>query len=205
VIMALLFHRTAKAVKGRGGVGGVAEMKPGLAEVGPPPKVSGAQPFWAKVKFVKDPALPAGEGATSAYGDITVSAKGSATDQALVRFHEMVHSFLSPKLTPLRQFRARLSMSAYLRSALLQFLEEAMAETYAQLRVNGITALPTGIKFPVVNGYVTITALANEGAAIGTIVVGTQQFVVTFIPAQPGSRELEGAGAPDGAGSAGGR
>ena len=52
-------------------------------------------------------------------------------------------------------------------------------------------ALPTGIKFPVQNGYVTISELASEGAAIGTLVLGDRQFVVQIIPGQPGPSKLE--------------
>ena len=176
-VMAVLFHKTAKAVRVRP----AGTSRPGLIEVGPPPPKG-------SVKIVVDPTLPAGEGFTTAYGEVTVSSKGSAGDQALVRYHELVHSFLSPKMAPLRQFRARLATSAYLRSALLKYLEEALAETYAQLRVNGISELPTGIRFPVKNGYVTLSQLYVEGAAIGTIVVGTMSFTVTFVPSDTQSR-----------------
>jgi len=170
-VMAILFHRSAKAVRARGPV----RVEPGLIEVGPPPPKG-------KVKIVSDPTAPPGSGATSAYGDIEVSSQGSPTDRALVLYHEQVHSFLSPKLGFLREFRARLGTSAYQRSAFMKYLEEALAETYAQLRVNGFSALPTGIRFPVKNGYVTISQLYTEGAAVGTIVIGTMSFTVTFVP-----------------------
>lgn len=178
-VMAVLLRKSAKAVKGRA----PKADKPGLIELeAPPPK--------GKVKIVSDASLPAGYGETTAYGDIVVSSRGSATEQALVVYHELVHSFLSPKLTPLRHFRARLAMSAYQRSAIMRYLEEALAETYAQLRVHGITAMPTGIKFPVATGemqiiYVSGAQLAAEGAAIGTIVLGTMTFNVTFRPKDP--------------------
>ena len=174
-VMAVLFRRTAKTVRSRPS----STSQPGLLKVGPPPPKG-------SVKVVRDPTLPAGEGFTSAYGEVTVSSKGSATEQALVLYHELVHSFLSPKLGPLRGFRARLGASAYQRSAFLKYLEEALAETYAQLRVNGIHELPTGIRFPVKNGYVTATQLYTEGAAIGTIVIGTLSFRITFVPSEPG-------------------
>jgi hypothetical protein len=173
-VMAVLFHQTAKAVRARPS----RTSRPGLIEVGPPPPKG-------KVRIVEDPTLAPGEGFTTAYGDITVSSRGSANDKALVLYHEMVHSFLSPKLAPLRELRARLSTSAYVRSALLKYLEEALAETYAQLRVNGISELPTGIRFPVKNGYVTISQLRVEGTAIGTIVIGTMSFNVTYVPGGP--------------------
>ena len=76
-------------------------------------------------------------------------------------------------------------MSAYSRSALMTYLEEALAETVAQLRVNGLQGLMTGIKFPIANGYISLQQLACEGAEIGTVVVGTQRFSAQFIPAGP--------------------
>jgi hypothetical protein len=86
----------------------------------------------------------------------------------------------------LRTFRARLAASAYWRSALMQYLEEALVETFAQLRVHGLTGLMTGIRFPVANGYMTLQLLACEGAEIGTLVLGSQRFSVQFVPGPPG-------------------
>jgi len=108
---------------------------------------------------------------------VRYSTKGSAADQALARYHESVHSVLSPKLMRFRQFRANLGMAAYERSAFLRYLEEALAESYAQLRVNGIQGLPTGIRFPIANGYVTLSAVLAE-AAIGTVVIGGITYYV---------------------------
>ena len=120
---------------------------------------------------IADPALPPGQGFTNKFGDITYSSAGSATDRALVLAHEQVHSFLSPRLTLLRNFRADLGMAAYERSAFLKYLEEALAETYAQLRVHGVRGLPTGIRFPITNGYVTLSRVVTE-VAIGTVAFG---------------------------------
>jgi hypothetical protein len=63
-------------------------------------------------------------------------------------------------------------MSAYARSALLRHLEEALAEGYAQLRVNGLASAIRAYRFPIDGGYVTLSELGGEGLAIGTIVVG---------------------------------
>jgi hypothetical protein len=76
-------------------------------------------------------------------------------------------------------------MSGYVRTAFLRYLEEAIAETVAQLRVNGFMGVLEGVKFPVANGYVTITDLLSEGVAIGTISAGAQLFTVLFIPSGP--------------------
>ena len=135
-----------------------------------------------------DPALPAGEGWTNKYGDITYSTAGSPTEQALVLYHEQVHSLLSPKLMALREQRADFGMAGYQNSALLRYLEEALAETYAQLRVNGIKGLPAGVRFPIANGYVSLRAVATEasiGAAGVTIVIGGIVFVVDIEAARP--------------------
>jgi hypothetical protein len=81
----------------------------------------------------------------------------------------------------LRRFRARLNASAYTRSTILMYLEEALAESVAQVSVNGLPSLLTGLKFPIANGYLTLQQLACEGAEIGTIMVGSQQFSVQFL------------------------
>jgi hypothetical protein len=130
-----------------------------------------------------DPALPPGEGWTNKYGDVRYSTAGSAQDQALVRYHEQVHSFFSPKLMKFRELRADVSMAAYEKSAFLRYLEEALAESYAQLRVNGIKGLPAGIRFPISNGYVTLRAVTTEaavGLAFGTVTVGGIVYAVSL-------------------------
>jgi hypothetical protein len=117
------------------------------------------------------PTLGAGEGFTDKFGNVTYSTRGTPTDIALVRFHEQVHSILSPKLNFLREFRANVTMTAYEKSSLLRYTEEALAETYAQLRVNGIKEVFTGLRFPIKEGYVTLSDVVTE-AAIGTILAG---------------------------------
>ncbi|HEX8474471.1 MAG TPA: hypothetical protein VF666_10590 [Pyrinomonadaceae bacterium] len=118
-----------------------------------------------------DPNLPAGEGFTDKFGNITFSTRGTPTDRALVLHHEKVHQFLSPKFNLLREFRADARMTLYQKSSFMRYLEEAMAETYAQLRVNGIKGLPDGIRFPITNGYVELRHVVAEGA-IGAVTVG---------------------------------
>lgn len=93
-------------------------------------------------------------------------------------YHEWVHSVLSPRFSPTRRLRAQLRASAYWRSALLRYIEEAMAESYAQLRVHGLQRILVGIRFPIYGGYVTISQLATEGAAIGNITLSGAQFTV---------------------------
>lgn len=140
--------------------------------------------LFEKTTITPDSTLPPGEGWIDSFGNITYSTLGTQTEQNLVRYHETVHSFLSPKLRILRNFRARLRSRLYGKplfelgpgeakkgSSLLRYLEEALAETYAQLRLRGLRGLPEGIKFPIANGYVEVSSVMLEGA-VGTIVVG---------------------------------
>lgn len=97
----------------------------------------------------------AGGGGTDAWGNITYSLRGSARDQALVIAHERIHQILTPKLYPLRRFRVQNRFNSYFHSSLVRYLEEALAETTAQVRVGGgLGAILEGIRFPVENGYV---------------------------------------------------
>jgi hypothetical protein len=187
VVMAVLLRRSVKSVQAARGpkvMDALRPKKPGLPPVTKDPQ---AGRIWSRPGIKSDPKLPAGEGSTSAFGEVRLSPWGSVSQQALVRAHELVHQFLTPRLGVLRTFRVRLSMAGYKRSALLLYLEEALAETVAQLRVNGFAGVLTGIRFPVANGYLTITSLMSEGAEIGTILAGTQYFSVQFIPDAPSS------------------
>jgi len=146
------------------------------AEAGAEPSTRGR--WFAKPTITGTADLPAGVGSTDKFGNITYSTLGSQAEQDLARFHEQVHSFLSPKLTPLRNLRADFGWWGYNRIHLLKYLEEALAESYAQLRVVGLRGLPDGIAFPITRGYVTIGRLATE-AAIGTVVVGGVTYYVS--------------------------
>lgn len=63
-------------------------------------------------------------------------------------------------------------MSGYVRSALLRYLEEALAEGYGQLKVHGLAQAIQALRFPLQGGYVVISQLVSEGTALGTIVLG---------------------------------
>lgn len=187
-VFAILLRRSASSIQAARGstVGEVLTIRrPGLVPVEPEPAGSG---LFRTPTVTGNPGMAAGQGATTAFGDVEYSTAGSATDQELVRLHELVHSFLSPRLAVFRTFRARLAMSAYSRSAIMRYLEEMLAETFAQLRVNGVQGLMTGIRFPVRNGYMTLQQLACEGAEVGKITVGTEQFSVQVVPGSPSGR-----------------
>jgi hypothetical protein len=118
-------------------------------------------------------------GTTDAYGVISVSRNQSLTEQRLTLFHELVHRYFSPRVGPFRQLRAELNMSAYSRSALLRYTEEALAEGFGQLRVHGLARAFGAYRFPLQNGYVTVSELVAEGRAIGTIMIGGTMFYVS--------------------------
>ncbi len=99
----------------------------------------------------------------------------------------MVHRYLSPKTGPFRKLRAELNMGGYERSALLRYLEEALAEGYAQMKVNGLEKAFQAYRFPVEgdNAYVTVAALKAEGVALGTITLGGTLFYVSISRGKP--------------------
>jgi hypothetical protein len=145
VVLAFLTHRAVKAWKGR-----------------------------YKPTTVGDPTLQPGAGVTTWEGDITYSTAGTDVDRALVLYHEQVHQFLTPKLQAFRGYRIDLRATGYAKSQLLRYLEEALAESYAQLRVNGVKGLPAGMRFPIDNAHyqVTISGILREGAIVGGIYLG---------------------------------
>ena len=129
------------------------------------------------------PRLAAGTGETDIYGNILYSTHGTAKEQIEVLHHEKVHAFLSPRLNVLREFRADVAWTAYKKSSFCQYLEEALAETYAQLRVNGIDGLGEGIVFPITHGYVKLSPVIHEGA-IGVVTVGRTIYRVYVFTGQ---------------------
>jgi hypothetical protein len=141
-----------------------------------------------------DPRYGAGEGGTSVgTGDIEYSLKGSDTDQRMALVHEKVHQLLTPKLRVLRQLRAFMRAQGYNRSYVLRYVEEAMAETIAQLRVQGMTKANfiEGIRFPVGPDYdVTVGNMKGElrQVFLGPIVVGGMTYQVWCARINPKKR-----------------
>jgi hypothetical protein len=144
-------------------------------------RVSTPPPSGNQLRISRPAQIVGGDlGTTNAYGVITIARNQSLSEQRLTLFHELVHRFLSPRTGPFRQFRAELNMSAYSRSALLRYIEEGLAEGYGQLRVHGLIKAMGAFRFPVQEGYVTISQLRAEGTAIGTIVLGGTLFHVSI-------------------------
>jgi hypothetical protein len=100
------------------------------------------------------------------------------SEQRITLYHELVHRYFSPRVGPLRKMRAQLSMNGYDRSAFLKYIEEALAEGYAQFRAQGLAEGFQAYKFPIEAGYVTVTQLQGEGVLIGTIFLSGAQFNV---------------------------
>lgn len=171
----LLGIATVQAVLLRGQAGKVAargapKTYP-LTSVGKPPTAGN------QLRVTRQPQLPGGGlGKTDAYGAITVSRNQSISEQRVTLLHELVHRYFSPRTGPLRQIRVELSWSAYSRSALLRYLEEALAEGYAQLRVHGLSQAVGALRFPLKFGYVTVSQMSAEGEVIGTITLGGVLF-----------------------------
>lgn len=142
-VLAVLFRNRPRIYKG----------KP--VNVGPRPQQAGSG-LVAKPGLTSTRAWPAGEGGTSSWGDIVISRLGTTTDRRLAAIHESVHRFLTPRLRILRNIRVENRARSYSRSALSKFLEEAVAETAAQVSVYGFRGVFRGISFPVQNRYVTL-------------------------------------------------
>ncbi len=185
LIAALLLRKNIRSVRTRGGP---MIRTPGLIDAGPPP-ASGGRLFY-RPTVTRPTRLPGGaRGETDWYGNIAVSRAQTLTEQQFALYHEWVHSILSPRLIVLQRLRASVNASAYARSALLRYLEEALAQSYAHLRAHGIAHTWKGVTFPVGapgRGYVTVAQIVSEGAAIGTITVGGHLFRVHWLSYRPG-------------------
>jgi len=173
IITAVMLRRSAKQVIAKG----TPKVNPGLKQADGTPWVE-APPANMKTTYPKN--LAPGKGWTDWYGKIRLSPFGTVEQAQLAYYHELFHSFLRPKFGPLRQLRAGFAASAYNRSKLLAYIEEAMAETYAQLKVYGFKAgsFKAGVTFPVAQEYVTVAELAVEGQAVGSIAAAGTLFTV---------------------------
>ena len=117
-------------------------------------------------------------GTTSIYGDIKYLSEltGKLKDETIL--HERIHSILTPKLYPLRNFRVTLAMNGYNKSFLLRYLEEAIAETAAQVGVYGFKNAVVGVRFPIKGNYVSLAAMKTEikGIFLGPINCGAASY-----------------------------
>lgn len=186
-VLAVLFRGAPKTWRG------------GRPNVGPPPRfVRGAI---ARPPLRSTRTLPAGAGETSPWGEIIISRLGTSTDRRLAALHERVHRLLTPRLNVLRNFRVTGRVTSYSKSPLSRYLEEALAETVAQVGVHGLRSVFRGISFPVRNGYVTLMtrAVVNNrvafpvlpelaGLVAGGFVLGGEWYEVRFSSRRPLSK-----------------
>jgi len=187
VVLAVLFKGAKRPRTAQGG----------RLDIGsPPPNQPGLR---YKPKVIADPTESAGFGFTDWWGDIFMSTEGSATDRALVLLHEKVHQFFVPKLRLFREYRVGNRAASYVRSSLYRYFEEMLAETIAQVGVNGFKQVFVGVRFPVKNGYVFLMKAGSslvpawkgsgvliEGAAlIHNGVVSGFAYSLVFAPGSP--------------------
>jgi hypothetical protein len=153
-------------------------IDPGFLDAGPvPPR--GSVPA-IEFKPITD------RGSTTAYGDITIDSRLDATESRITLDHELVHRFFSPKFGPLMRLRASVRISMYVRTAMLRYLEEAIAEGYAQIRAEGLQGVITGIHWPVAGGYLSIQEMSvMRGTILGTIVVDGRLMHVVMVQGSP--------------------
>ena len=152
--------RTAAASRFIGGESIVFLATLGVGEVALPARgVGEAARGTARARVWQFGDLPPGVlGATDEFGNITIrrGLRGQQLRQT-VR-HESVHAFLSPKEGSLfGRVRARVGFSAYEKSHLVQYIEEAAAEGYAT------GSLRCGLAFPIAEGYVNPYRVVGEG------------------------------------------
>jgi len=178
-IMAMLMKKPTQDVLVRG----MPKVQPRVVnstgakvDIGPPPP-AGSRPTTTYKKF---PANSTTAGYADAYGNIVINTRLPLNEQKITLLHELVHRFFSPRISLFRKIRAELKMSAYQKSALLRYVEEVLAEGYAQLRMNGLLSAVGSVRFPLDNGYMTVSQLLGEGTAIGTIALESEVFWVTI-------------------------
>ena len=176
-IMALLLRRSAKSNTLKHNKADLIKLSEKLETA---PTTDGKLFYKPKVVTGK---VPSGlTGYTTEYGDIYISSRLSTTERQLTLIHEKVHSILTPKLQIFRDIRVRLRVNSYTQSFILQYLEEALAETIAQAGVKGMRGVITRIKYPINGGYMTVAEIGTElkGILIGPINVGGATYMVAY-------------------------
>lgn len=184
-VLTILFRKkpgeTFKTVHGRR-IPSYSKAYPHLAAL---PKTNG---LWYRPKLIFTRKKDAGTGATSYAGDIRIGrfpgVNGRSEIVAAIS-HEKVHQFFSPKFFLLREIRIYLKQSAYSRSFLLRYIEEALAETVGLLAGHGWKKenIFKGLIFPLNGHYnITISQMRAEagGILLGPITVGSMIFNVFY-------------------------
>ena len=154
-------------------------IKAARARYAAPARVGAPPPPGTPPSTTYKPTLPNNAlGSTDAYGNIKISLQQSAASAKETLLHELVHRFFSPRLALLRRFRAQLNIDAYARSWLLRYLEEMLAEGFAQLKANSVLSAFKALYFPIAEGYVTLSDVVTEGVVVGTITLAGRRIYV---------------------------
>jgi hypothetical protein len=172
-VMALLLAKATKVLRESKSKMYIDATPYTMKNIGTPPITKGKLFYEPEIVPTDNLTNPFGTsgGITDQWGNTTLILSKIAKEAEVAKIHEAVHRFLTPKLQllpKLRQFRAVLRQNGYLRSYILRYLEEALAETIAQLKVNGINwrNLLSGIKFPLKEApggpYVSIQKIGVE-------------------------------------------
>ncbi len=132
-VLALLFRGAPKSFRG------------GRANVGATPNFARGTASRPPLRSTR--ALPRGQGRTTPWGEVIISRLGTTADRRLAALHENVHRILTPKVAILRNFRISGRAASYSPSSLSKYLEEALAETVAQIGVHGLRSVFKGISF----------------------------------------------------------
>lgn len=179
-LLAFLFRGAPRTYRGR------------PLNIGPrPPRGPG---LFARPPLTSTRTMQPGFGVTGWWGEVRISRLGSGADRRLAALHENVHRLLTPKFEILRTFRVRNNAHSYDRSALRTYMEEAIAETVAQVGVNGFRSVFRGISFPVREGYVTIMRTSGDampflpeigGLVSGGLLVAGMRFELWITAKRP--------------------
>lgn len=210
-VLAVLFRGSPKTFKG------------GPQPVGSPPAHAGGFRYKPELRGSRNPAdfgappytppqALVGQGVTLPYGEVIIfrpdlrhlskrEAEAARLETRMAAYHEAVHRRLTPKLNFLWRVRVEGRSKSYFRSSFSQYLEEAVAETVAQVGVQGFKAAFRGVTFPVRNGYVTLirrnqtglrgTLIEVGGILAGGFLIGDMAFDIlwTHAPFHPAEAE----------------
>lgn len=202
IVQAVLMRGQAKVAIARGR----PQFLPPVGKA-PPMPPAGNQLRVARPWFLGEKVL----GDTDRYGSIRVARAGPrevdpetgrlgarsarpVTQQRAALYHELVHRYFSPRTGPLRHLRAQASITGYQRSALLRYLEEALAQGYGQLKENGFVSAKNAYRFPLDGGYVTVARMWHEGTVIGSVMLRGDLFHVSIAMGMPKPHEDGGHG-----------
>lgn len=152
-----------------------------VGKAAPPAKLAeDARALFYKPSVTAVAGYPKGVAVTTKYGDIWYSPRGSKIDKALAINHERVHSALTPKLLIGREMRFKV-MKLSDKSHLMRYMEEFLAESYAQIKVKGFKEgdLRFAAKFMLNNNNydIKLSRVITEAAVATATIAGVEYGV----------------------------